>query len=116
MNDVCVMLTEKSLRRGSDAKSFLKLLAAAVGYPRNLGSEAFNVILFFFKPAFGNVHGHTYILMSCCLEHTVHNVLNVFPNRIAVGSDNHAALNACVFAKLGFFYNVCVPFCKILVH
>ena len=116
MNDVCIVLTEKSLRRGSDAKSFLELFIAAVGYPRNLGSEALNVILFLFKQALGNEHRHTYILVTGCLEHTVHNVLNVFPYCIAVGSDDHTALNACILTKLSLFYNVGIPFCEILVH
>ncbi len=116
VNDVCIMLAEKRFRGWPYAKPFLELFVAAVGYPGNLGSKALNMIFFLFKQAFRNEHRHTHILVTRCLEHTVHYALNVFPNRIAVGSDNHAALNACVFAKLGLFNNIRVPFCKILVH
>ena len=110
------MLAEKSLGGGTDAEPVLKLLAAAVSYPCNLGSEALNVILFLLEQAFGNEHRHANIFVTCSLEHTVKYSLDIFPYSIAVRTYYHTALNACIFNKLSLFAYVCVPFCEILVH
>lgn len=43
-------------------------------------------------------------------------MLNVFPDRVAVRLDDHAAFYAGVIHQLGFFNNIGVPFGKVNVH
>ena len=116
MNNVCVMLAKQSFRGRTDAKPFLKLFASAVRYPGNLRCKAFNMILFFLKETFGNKHRHTDVFVAGILEHSVKNALNVLPDCVAVGADNHASLYACIFNKLCLFNDIGIPFGKVLFH
>ena len=110
------MLAEKCLGSGANAKSVLQLLVAAHCYPCNLGSKALNVVFLLLEQALGNEHRHANIFMTCCLEHTVKDMLDIFPDSICVGADHHAALYACVFYQLSLFAYIGVPLCEILVH
>ena len=49
------------------------------------------------------------------LEGGIKDALDVFPDRVAVGTDDHAALDAGVFDQLGLFDDVGIPAGKVLV-
>ena len=116
MDYVGVVLAEKRLGSRSYAKALLKLFLSAVGDPRDLGSKALDMLLFLIEEAFRDEHRHADVFVSELLEACVKDSLNVFPYRVAVGADNHAALYACVLDKLRFLDYVGVPLCKILAH
>ena len=50
------------------------------------------------------LHRHVNILNACFFESSVQLILDVFPDGIAGRLDHHAALYACVIAKLCLFY------------
>ena len=116
MNVILVEITEKGLGCGTYAHSLLKGLESSVGYPCNLGSKAFNMILLLLKKRFGNEHGHIYIANARSLESLVQLGLNVFPDSVAVGLDCHASLNGCVLDQLSLTDDIRIPLGEILVH
>ena len=110
------VLAEERFGGGADGKTLGELVLAAKCYPRALGRKSLNVILFLLEKAFGDKHGHVNILVTERLEARVKILLNVFPNCIAVGTDDHASLDAGVVNQLCFFYNVGEPLCEVYVH
>ena len=54
--------------------------------------------------------------MPVTLEHTVKNLLNVFPNRVTVGAQNEAALYTGVIDQLCLGTHVGEPLGKIDLH
>ena len=110
------MLTEERLGSRTHAESVLELFASAMSYPSNLRSEALDMILFLLEETLGDKHRHTNILVASSLEHSIEDALDIFPDSIAIGSDDHTALNASIFDKLSFFANIGIPLCKVLVH
>ena len=74
------------------------------------------MILLLLQQAFGNEHRHIDILMPQCLEARVKVVLNVLPDRVAVGSDDHTSAHAGVVHKLRLFHHVGIPLRKVHVH
>ena len=116
MNNVAPMIAEQRLRRRADAQTLRKLLAAADRNPCALRGETLNMILFFLKKAFGDKHRHGDVLMPVALEHTVKNLLNVFPNRVTVGAQNEAALNSGIIDELSLGAHVGEPLRKVDLH
>ena len=110
------MLTEECLGSRTDTKSVLQLLISAVSYPCDFGSEALNMVLFLLEKAFGDEHRHTNILVACSLEHTVKDSLDILPDSIAVGTDDHTALDACILYQLCLFADIGIPLSEVLVH
>ena len=116
MNNVAPMIAEQRLRRRTDAQTLRKLLTAADRNPCALRGEALNMILFFLKKAFGNKHRHGDVLMPVALEHTVKNLLNVFPDRVTVGAQNEAALYSGIIDELSLGAHVGEPLRKVDLH
>ena len=116
MHDCFIVFTEQGFGGRAHAKAFFELFIAAVGNPGDLGRETLNVVFFFIEQAFRNKHRHADIFMSERLKLPVELFLNIFPNGIAVGADDHTAFYAGVFDKLCLFHNVGIPFCEIFLH
>ena len=116
VDNVSVMLAEESLGSRTNAKLLGELFCAAVSYPCNLGSKARNVILLLLEKRFGNEHRHIYVLVTELLESGVKDSLNILPDSVAVGANDHTSLYAGVVDKIGLLYDVGVPFCEVLVH
>ena len=110
------MLAEQGLRRGANGQALGQTVLSAKGDPRTLGRKALHVILLLGQKALGNKHRHIYVLMTQRLKASVQILLNVFPNRIAVGAKDHTTLNAGVVHQLCFFHHVGIPLCKIGIH
>lgn len=60
--------------------------------------------------------GHIHILYPDFFKPGVQIMLNVFPNRVAVGFDNHAAFGAGIIHQFRFPAYVRIPFGKIFLH
>ena len=116
MHRVTPVVAEKRLGGRTDAQSLRQLLRAADRYPCALGREALNVILFLLKQALGDEHGHGYVFMSALLEHSVELLLYIFPNGIAVRTQDEKPLNAGVIDKLRLCAYVGEPLGEILLH
>ena len=74
------------------------------------------MVFFLLQQALRNEHGHIDILVTGRLEHAVENMLDIFPNGVAVGSNNHTAANAAVIDQLRLFDHIGVPLGKIVLH
>ena len=94
MNDVLEVLAEQRFGGGTHAQPFRQLVLSAHCDPGALRRKALHMILLLLQKTFGNEHGHIDILVSQSLEPGVQVPLNVFPNGISVGTDDHTALHA----------------------
>ena len=113
---VFIMIAEEGFAGGAHAQALGELFRAAVGDPGDLGGEALHMVLFLLKEGFGDEHGHIYVFMPGGFEHPVENMLNVFPDGIAVGAEDHAAAHAGIVDQIGFFDDIGVPLGEVLVH
>ena len=116
LDDVLPVVAEQGLGCRTDAQALFELLTAADGDPGALGREAFDVVLLFVEEALRNEHRHVDVLVSGLLEITVKNALDVFPDGIAVRTDDHTALDARVADEFCFLADVGIPFGKIDIH
>ena len=78
--------------------------------------KSFHMILFLLKQTLRDQHWQIYILYPCLFESPVQFMLNIFPDCITSRLDNHTSLYTCIISQFSFFYNVCIPLCKILFH
>ena len=115
-DDVLVVVAEQGLGGWTNAQTFFQLFGAAVGNPCNFRSKTFYVVFFLLEQAFWNEQRHSHVLMSGLFELSVQNVLDVFPDRIAVWANDHAAFNRRVVTQFCFFYDIGIPFCKVDFH
>ena len=116
LDDVCVVFAEQCFGSRANADTFFQFFVAAVGYPSNFGCEAFYMVFFFLQQAFGDEHGHVYVFMTCCFEAFIQLFLDQFPDCVAIGTDDHAALQRRIFCQVSFFYNVRIPLGEIQLH
>ena len=116
LQHICKMLTEQSLGGGTDRIALLQLVAATHSDPGALGSKAFHVILFLLQQALGDQKGHIHILNALLLELLVHNVLNIFPDSVAIGTVDEHTLNGRVVNQLCLLAHVGKPLCKVYLH
>ena len=110
------MLAEQRLRSRTDTKPFGQLFIAAHRDPCALGSKTDDMILFLLKKAFGDQHRHIYVFMSGFFKAGIEDFLDIFPDRVTIGTEYNTATHARIFAKLGFYNNVGIPFGKIDIH
>ena len=110
------MLAEENLTRRAYAQALTQLLAAAFRYPGHFRRKALYVVFFLLQEGFRDEQRHVNVLVTRRLKAIVQFMLNVFPDRVAVRLDDHAAFYAGVIHQLGFFNNIGVPFGKVNVH
>jgi len=94
-------VADDGFRSRTDHVRLFKLLAARDGDDSEFGGEAFHMLGLFFEEAFRNEEREVGVLMAGGLEAGVEFSLQIFPNGIAVGFDDHAA-----FHDLGRFGHV----------
>ena len=114
--DMAPVLAEESLRGGAYAQPLGQLLTAANRHPGALGGETLYVVLLLLEQALGYEHGHGNIRVPGLLEFPVQRSLDVFPNRVAVGSQNKEPLYARIVHELRLGADVCEPLGKIDFH
>ena len=83
---------------------------------RNLGSKALHVVRLLHEIAVGYEHRKVCVFMSRSLKATVQLLLNMLPNLVAVGTNNHRSLNGTVVYKLSLKHYVGIPLRKIHRH
>ena len=116
VDDMGIVLAEQRFAGGAHAQALLQLFLAAHGDPGHLRGEAFHMVLLFLQKALRYEHGHIDILVAGGLEHAVEDVLDILPNGVAVGADDHAAADAAVIDQLGLFNDIGIPLRKIVLH
>ena len=109
LNPVAVGIPDDRFGRRPHNQRLFQLLPAGVRHDRHFGSEAFDVLGFLLQKALGNEHREIGVLMSGFLEHAVERLLHLFPDGIAVGTNDHAALDGRVVGQFSGGNNVGVP-------
>ncbi len=107
-------VADDGFRCGTKDERLGEFFAAADGDDGEFGREAFDVMLFFFDEAFGNQQGERDVLVAGGLEASIQGLLNVFPERPAVGTHDHAAAHRSVVGELRLQHQLVVPLRKIL--
>ena len=113
---ICVMLAEQGLGGGADAVALLQLVGPAAGHPGALRGKALHVVLLLLKQGLGDEHGQVHVLMAGLLELRVQDVLDVFPDGVAIGPVDEHALDAGIVDELGLFAHVGEPLGEVHLH
>ena len=92
-------MADDGFRSRADDVRLFQLLAAGDGDHGQLRREAFHVLRFFLQKALRDQQRKINVLMAGGLEAVVEFALEQFPDRIAVGLDDHAAFDD--FGRLG---------------
>ena len=101
-------------RRRPDDEPLFELFVAAAGDPRHLRREPFDVLLLLHQEALGNEQREVRVHVAGRLEPRVEQPLDVFPDRVAVRPDDHAALDGRVVGQLGAADDVEIPAREVL--
>ena len=80
------------------------------------GGEAVDELALLLQPALGDQNGHRHVLVAGLLELTVHDALDILPDRVAVGTQDREALDAGVLDQLRLAADIGVPLGKIDLH
>ena len=115
-DDIFVVVAEQGLGGWTDAQAFLQLFGAAVGDPCYFGSKTFYMVLFLLEQAFRDEQRHCHVLVTGLFKFRIQDALDVFPDCIAVWTDDHTAFDRRIVAQFCFFDDVGIPFCKVDVH
>ena len=110
------MVAEHRLARGAERERLFQLLAAALRDPCHLGREAVDELAFLFQKALRDQNGHRHVLVAGLFELAVHDLLDVLPDRVAVGTQDGEALYRGILHQLGLAADVGVPLSKISLH
>ena len=113
---IFVKITEQRLRGRTHAEPLLQRFKPAVCHPRNLRRKALHMVFLLLKQTLRYEHWHVYILHPGLFKCRVKLLLNLLPDGIACGFDNHTALHARVVAQLRLLHDICVPLREILLH
>ena len=110
------MVAEHGLGGGTERKPLLQLFTAAHSDPCHLRRKAVDQLSLLFQQVFGDQRGHRHIDVAGFLEFTVQNVLDVFPDGVAVWTQDHKSLHAGIVDQFCFFADIGIPLGKIVLH
>ena len=110
------VVAEHGLRGGPEGQPLLQLLAAAHGDPRHLRGEALHQLALLLQQALRDQHRHRHVDVSGLFEHPVHDALDVLPDGVAVGPQDHEALHGGVVHQLRLQADVGVPLGEVHLH
>ena len=96
--------------------SLEQLFRSALRDPCHLGREAIDELAFLFQKALRDQNGHRHVLVAGLFELAVHDLLDVLPDRVAVGTQDGEALYRGILHQLGLAADVGVPLSKIGLH
>ena len=109
-----IHVADDGLRGRPDGQPFLELLLAADGDPGDLGREALDVLGLLLEEALGDEEREIGVDVARVLDAAVHQPLDVLPDGVAVGPDDHHPLHRRVVGELGLLDDLDVPLGKIL--
>ena len=116
LEHVVPMVAEHGLGCRAERQALLQLLAAAHRHPCDLGREAVDQLALLLQQALGDQNGHCHVLVAGLLELTVHDALDILPDRVAVGTQDREALDAGVLDQLRLAADVGIPLGEIVLH
>ena len=113
LNPFRVSVADDGFRSGPDHQRLFQLFAAADGDHGQFGRKAGDVRLLFFDEALRNQQRKRGVHVAGGLEAVVERLLNVFPQRPAVGPHDHAAAHGRVVGQLGLQDELVIPFGEV---
>ena len=115
MNPLGEEVAHDGLRRRPDHVRLFQLLAAGDGHHRQFRREAFHVLGLFAQETLRNEQREIDVLVIAGLEASIEFALQHFPDRIAIGFDDHAALDDFGrFGHVALQYDILIPGGKVL--
>ena len=93
LNPVAIRIPDDRFGRRPHDQRLFQFLPAGMRNDRDFRSKAFDVLRFLLQKALRNEHREVGILMPGLLEHAVESLLHLFPDRIAIRTNDHAALD-----------------------
>ena len=110
------MIAEHCLGRRTEGQTLFQLFAAAHRDPRDLGRKAVDQFAFFFQQTLGDQDRHRNVFMAGLLELRVHDTLDVFPDRVTIGTQDRKALDGRILDQFCLAADIGVPLGKIDLH
>ena len=107
--------TNNGFRSWSHHHGLAEFLATGVSHNGEFRTKALDVFGFTTQVTLGNKEREVGVLGSGDLDSSVNLGLNVFPNGVTVGTNDHGAANRAVVGHFGLGYDVLVPTGKVLV-
>ena len=87
-----------------------------MGDPGYFRGKALDVVLLLLQKAFRDEQRHGDVLVTGLFKLGVEDMLDIFPDRIAVRAHDHAALDRGIVAQLRLFDDVGVPLGEVNLH
>ena len=106
---LAVHVPDDGLRGRANDQRLVQLLAAAVRHDRQLRREALDVLGFLLQEAERDEQREVGVDVTGLLEAPVERRLDILPEGVAVGPDDHAALDRGVVGQLGFLNDIGIP-------
>ena len=116
LQHVVPMVAEHGLGGGPEGQALLQLLAAAHGDPGHLRGEALHQLPLLLQQALGDQHGHSHVDMAGLFERAVHNALDILPDGVAIGPQDHEALHGRIVHQLRLQADVGIPLGEVHLH
>src|SRR4029453_2765891 len=101
LNPVAIGIPNDGLRRRPDNQRLFKLLTATVRDHSDFWSEPFDMLRLLLQKVLRNEQWKVGILVPGFLKHPIKRLLHFFPDGIAIGANDHAALYRGVIRKFG---------------
>jgi hypothetical protein len=115
LNPSSIGRVHNSFRSGSDSDGFREIGRTTFSDPSDFGGETFDVILFSHEGLIGNKHREISIFNAICLDESVKEFCDLFPNKVGSGSKNIAPRNFVVVDELGLGDDLLIPFGRIFI-
>ena len=113
LDPIPVGVPDDGFRSWPHDQRLFQLFTAGVRDNSNFRCEALDMLRFFMKKAFGNEQWKIRVLVACVLEHGVQCLLHLLPDRVSVGTNDHAALDRRVIRQFGCGNHVGIPSGKV---
>ncbi|OQB54976.1 MAG: hypothetical protein BWX98_02177 [Candidatus Aminicenantes bacterium ADurb.Bin147] len=113
-NPLRIHRADDGLGRRPDGQPLLQLFLAADRDPGDFRSESFDVLGFLLEEALRDEQREIGVDVTGGFDPEIQGFLDVFPNGVAVGSDDHHPFHRGIIGQLGFLDDFGVPAGKIL--
>src|SRR5436305_13750628 len=102
-------MANNSLAGRANSKWLFEFLIASTGHPGQFWSESFDMLCFFLDKTAWNEQREVGIDNPGFFEPRIHKLLNILPDCIAIGSNDHAAAHRRIVSQLRPAYYLVIP-------
>ena len=110
LDPFAVHVADDRLGRGTNNQRLVQLLAAAVRHHGQLRRKALDVLRLPLEKAHRDEQREVGVDMAGLLEAAVERGLDILPQRVAVGPDDHTPFHRRVVREFGLLHDIGIPF------